>query len=49
MSLHVDPKLLGGVVIRMGDRVLDGSLARRLALLGERLRSGDGGGSVLEH
>lgn len=44
-----DQSLMAGIVIRMGDRVLDGSLARRLAVLGDRLRSGDGGGSVVEH
>lgn len=44
-----DSSLMAGVVVKMGDRVLDGSLARRLAVLGDRLRSGDGGGSVVEH
>ncbi|NMP21006.1 ATP synthase F1 subunit delta [Sulfobacillus harzensis] len=48
-TLKQDPSLLGGLVIRMGDRVLDGSLIRRLAILGDKLRSGDGGGSVVEH
>jgi F-type H+-transporting ATPase subunit delta len=49
VTVQRDPSLLAGMVVRMGDRVLDGSLARRLALLGDRLRSGDGGGSVVEH
>lgn len=49
LTLRQDPALLGGLVIRMGDRVLDGSLIRRLAVLGDKLRSGDGGGSVSEH
>ena len=49
IAVKRDPSLLGGVVIRLGDRVLDGSLARRLALLGDRLRGEDGGGSVVEH
>lgn len=44
-----DPSLMAGVVVTMGDRVLDGSLARRLSVLGDRLRSIDGGGSVVEH
>jgi F-type H+-transporting ATPase subunit delta len=43
-----DPSLLGGAVVRLGDRVLDGSVARRLVILGDRLKSGDGGGSVVE-
>lgn len=49
VTVQRDPSLIAGMVVRMGDRVLDGSLARRLALLGDRLRSGDGGGSVVEH
>ncbi|MCL5116485.1 MAG: ATP synthase F1 subunit delta [Firmicutes bacterium] len=49
MTLKQDASLMAGVVVRMGDRVLDGSLVRRLAILGDRLRSGDGGGSVVEH
>lgn len=49
VTLKQDRSLIAGVVVRMGDRVLDGSLARRLAILGDRLRSGDGGGSVVEH
>jgi F-type H+-transporting ATPase subunit delta len=27
-SFHVDPRILGGLVIRVGDRVMDGSLLR---------------------
>lgn len=27
---HVDPRIVGGVVVRTGDRVMDGSLRRRL-------------------
>jgi len=34
---HVDPTLIGGVLIRIGDRVFDGSLRRRTALLRRRL------------
>ncbi|PSR24575.1 MAG: ATP synthase F1 subunit delta [Sulfobacillus thermosulfidooxidans] len=45
---HVNPALIGGAVIRVGDRVLDGSVLRRMEILGERLR-GNGGGVVLEH
>ncbi|HUO51586.1 MAG TPA: ATP synthase F1 subunit delta [Gemmatimonadaceae bacterium] len=33
----VQPRLLGGVVVRIGDTVMDGSLARRLASLGQRM------------
>ena len=30
---HIDPRLLGGLIVRVGDRVLDGSLRRRLLQL----------------
>lgn len=49
VSIKRDPSLLAGVVVRIGDRVLDGSVARRLTALGDVLRSGDRGGSVVEH
>ncbi len=32
----VDPELIGGVVIKVGDRVYDGSVKKRLQVLGER-------------
>lgn len=37
LKLNVDPALLGGARTRIGSRVYDGSLKRRLALLRERL------------
>ena len=45
---EVKPPLIGGARIRVGDRVLDGSVQRRMEILAERLR-GNGGGVVLEH
>jgi len=33
----VDPSLIGGVVVRIGDRVIDGSVKTRLATLRDRL------------
>jgi F-type H+-transporting ATPase subunit delta len=37
MKIVVDPDLLGGVVVRVGDTVIDGSVARRLDELKARL------------
>ncbi len=45
---HENPALIAGAIIRIGDRVLDGSVLRRMELLGARLR-GNGGGLVVEH
>jgi F-type H+-transporting ATPase subunit delta len=36
-----DPRILGGVVVRVGDRVYDGSLKRRLSLLRRRMLTGE--------
>jgi F-type H+-transporting ATPase subunit delta len=36
----VDGSILGGVIVRVGDRVIDGSVAGKLAVLGKRLREG---------
>jgi F-type H+-transporting ATPase subunit delta len=38
MTMKVDAKLLGGVVIRAGDTVIDGSVRGRLAKLSESLQ-----------
>ncbi|MDZ7337671.1 MAG: ATP synthase F1 subunit delta [candidate division KSB1 bacterium] len=38
VHFHVDPDILGGVVIKVGDKVLNGSLAGRLAALHDKLR-----------
>src|SRR5690606_22140514 len=35
--ISVDPALLGGIVVRYSDRVLDGSLRRRLLSLRQRM------------
>ena len=39
LGVQVDPALLGGVVIRFGDTVVDGSIKSRLAALRQRLRT----------
>lgn len=36
-----DPRILGGVVVRVGDRVYDGSLKRRLNLLRRKMMTGE--------
>jgi F-type H+-transporting ATPase subunit delta len=36
-QVMVDPDILGGVIVRMGDTVMDGSLRRRLGLLRRRM------------
>ena len=38
MERTVDPSILGGVVLRVRDRVVDASLRRRLDLLGRQMR-----------
>ncbi len=37
VEFSVDPKILGGVVLRIGDRILDASVARQLRALQEQL------------
>ena len=39
MERTVDPTILGGVVLRVRDRLIDASLRRRLDLLGRSLRA----------
>ena len=39
LRVEVDPSLIGGLVLRVKDQVLDGSVAGRLNALGERLRT----------
>ncbi len=38
-SYTVDPSLIGGVVVRMGDKIIDGSIRTRLVDLKERLKA----------
>lgn len=38
-TFEVDPSLIGGVVVRVGDKVIDGSIKTRLATLKSRLMS----------
>jgi len=38
---RADPGILGGVIVRVGDRVFDGSLKRKLTVLRRRMLTGD--------
>ena len=38
---RTDPRILGGVVVRVGDRILDGSVRRRLTALQRRMLTGE--------
>jgi F-type H+-transporting ATPase subunit delta len=40
IETRVDPSLLGGILVRMGDRLIDGSVRGRLERLRTRLTSG---------
>lgn len=37
IRFHVDPSILGGVIVRVGDRYIDGSIAARLGQLRQEL------------
>jgi len=37
LRVNVDPKILGGLVVRVGDRVIDGSVSKRLQMLKKNL------------
>ncbi len=37
LKKSVDPAILGGIVIQMGERIIDGSLRRRLSGLREEI------------
>jgi len=40
LELSVDPQIMGGLLLRMGDTVIDGSIRSRLNQLRDRLQSG---------
>ena len=42
----VDPSIMGGVVVHVGDTVLDGSVRKRLASLRRRMLTGGSGARV---
>jgi F-type H+-transporting ATPase subunit delta len=40
IAYHLEPAILGGVIVRVGDRYLDGSLASKLGQLRQELVTG---------
>jgi F-type H+-transporting ATPase subunit delta len=38
--VSIDPTIIGGVVVRMGDTVMDGSVRRKLSKLRTRMGTG---------
>lgn len=40
VNVRVDPQVIGGMIIRLGDHVVDGSVRRRLAEMREELLAG---------
>lgn len=40
LNLAVDDSILGGIILRIGDRIIDGSIRGRLQRLGEHLKQG---------
>lgn len=40
LNVRVDPEIMGGIVVRMGDVVLDGSVKSKLSRLRTRLQTG---------
>ena len=47
MREKVDPAMLGGAIVRVGDTLIDGSVRRRLELLRRRIvQGGDLGGAM---
>jgi F-type H+-transporting ATPase subunit delta len=39
LKLSIDPALLGGVKIRMGDKIIDASVAKKLEMLKKNLKT----------
>jgi F-type H+-transporting ATPase subunit delta len=38
-SYDIDPSIIGGVIVRMGDKIIDGSIKTRLAAMKDRLKA----------
>ena len=38
LRTKVNPSLIGGVIVKIGDQIIDGSVIKRLAILHNRLK-----------
>ena len=48
LRTHADPSMIGGIKLRIGDQLIDGSIATRLRRMRTRLKE-RGGSAILEH
>lgn len=39
LRVEIDPSLIGGLVVRMGDKVIDGSVLKRLSIMKQSLKN----------
>lgn len=46
MHTRVDPSILGGVIARVGDQIIDGSVRQRLGVLEQQLLNGIAGSNI---
>jgi F-type H+-transporting ATPase subunit delta len=42
-QVRINPNILGGIIVRVGDRVMDGSVRKRLGILRARMLAKTGG------
>lgn len=40
LSLHIEPEIIGGIIVRIGDQVIDGSVRNKLEKMRSRLVAG---------